>query len=87
HAYARALAMCIRDRVEAMTQTPSLLVTGGYKAEASHLMVTTRTKGAWGNDITLSASTTAGGLTVSATPMANGEMDPDIQPALDAVFA
>ncbi|EFH9017212.1 phage tail protein, partial [Escherichia coli] len=73
--------------VEAMTQTPSLLVTGEYQSEASQLTVTTRTKGAWGNDITLSASTTAGGLTVSATPMANGEMDPDIQPALDAVFA
>ncbi|MGT4977134.1 phage tail sheath subtilisin-like domain-containing protein, partial [Escherichia coli] len=65
----------------------SLLVTGEYQSEASQLTVTTRTKGAWGNDITLSASTTAGGLTVSATPMANGEMDPDIQPALDAVFA
>ncbi|EHY2066434.1 phage tail sheath C-terminal domain-containing protein [Escherichia coli] len=73
--------------VEAMAQTPSLLVTGEYKSETSQLTVTTRTKGAWGNDITLSASTTAGGLTVSATPMANGEMDPDIQPALDAVFA
>ncbi|WP_332829664.1 hypothetical protein [Escherichia coli] len=66
--------------VEAMTQTPSLLVTGEYKSETSQLTVTTRTKGAWGNDITLSASTTAGGLTVNATPMANGEMDPDIQP-------
>ncbi|WP_420055770.1 hypothetical protein [Escherichia coli] len=34
--------------VEAMTQTPSLLVTGEYKSETSQLTVTTRTKGAWG---------------------------------------
>lgn len=49
--------------------------------------MTARTKGTWGNDITLSVSTTATGLVVATTPMASGEMDPDIQPALDAVFA
>lgn len=73
--------------VTVMTQTPSLLVTGEYKSDTSQLTVTARTKGTWGNDITLSVSTTATGLVVATTPMASGEMDPDIQPALDAVFA
>ncbi|HAX5100551.1 TPA: phage tail protein [Escherichia coli] len=73
--------------VEVMTQTPSLLVTGEYKSESSQLALKARTEGAWGNDITLSVTTTADGLSVSTTSMADGEMDPDIQPALDAVFA
>ncbi|EJS6356057.1 phage tail protein, partial [Escherichia coli] len=60
--------------VTAMTQTPSLLVTGEYKSDTSQLTVTARTKGTWGNDITLSVSTTATGLVVATTPMASGEM-------------
>ncbi|MCZ5321906.1 hypothetical protein O5699_04190 [Escherichia coli] len=34
--------------VTAMTQTPSLLVTGEYKSDTSQLTVTARTKGTWG---------------------------------------
>ncbi|NUH52711.1 phage tail sheath subtilisin-like domain-containing protein [Citrobacter portucalensis] len=80
-------AKIIPSLVKAMEQQPALLVSGEYKAEGAQLALTARTKGEWGNGITLSASTTASGLTLTPTPMANGELDPDIQPALDAVFA
>lgn len=73
--------------VAAMQKVPELLVTGAYDVENSQLTVSCRSCGEWGNDITLKASTTATGLTLTITPMADGEMDPDIQPALDAVFA
>lgn len=73
--------------VAAMQQVPELLVTGAYDTENSQLTVACRTYGEWGNGITLKASTTTTGLTLTVVPMAGGEMDPDIQPALDAVFA
>ncbi|PPA30465.1 phage tail protein [Aeromonas jandaei] len=73
--------------VEAMAQTPALLVAGAYDTEASSLTLAARSFGEWGNGITVKASTTVSGLTLTVTPMAGGEMDPDIQPALDAVFA
>lgn len=73
--------------VAAMAQDPTLLVSGAYDSQDSQLTLSARTFGEWGNGITLQASTTASGLTLTLTPMAGGEMDPDIQPALDAVFA
>lgn len=73
--------------VAAMQKVPELLVTGAYDTEKSQLTVACRSNGEWGNGITLKASTTSTGLTLTVTPMAGGEMDPDIQPALDAVFA
>lgn len=73
--------------VKAMEQQPSLLVSAQYNDAAKQLALAARTKGEWGNGITLFSSTTASGLTLTPTPMTNGEMDPDIQPALDAVFA
>lgn len=77
----------IRALVAAMEAKPNLLVTGAYDAENKTLTFAARSKGQWGNDISLSASTTTTGLTLTVTPMAGGEIDPDIQPALDAVFA
>lgn len=73
--------------VDAMAKIPELLVHGAYDPVNSQLTLSARTYGAWANAITLGASTTATGLTLTVTPMAGGEMDPDIQPALDAVFA
>lgn len=73
--------------VKAMEQQPSLLVSAQYNDAAKQLALAARTKGEWGNGITLFSSTTASGLTLTPTPMTNGETDPDIQPALDAVFA
>lgn len=73
--------------VAAMQEVPELLVAGAYDTENSQLTLACLSYGQWGNDITITASTTATGLTLTVTPMAGGEMDPDIQPALDAVFA
>lgn len=80
-------ATIIQALVAAMQQVPELLVTGAYDTENSQLTVACRSYGEWGNGITLKASTTTTGLTLTVVPMAGGEMDPDIQPALDAVFA
>ncbi|EOZ4638853.1 phage tail sheath subtilisin-like domain-containing protein [Enterobacter cloacae] len=73
--------------VAAMSKKTGLLVNGAYDTENELLTFAALSKGEWGNGITLSATTTATGLTLTVTPMAGGEMDPDIQPALDAVFA
>lgn len=73
--------------VAAMGKKTGLLVHGAYDTENKLLTFAALSKGEWGNGITLSATTTATGLTLTVTPMAGGEMDPDIQPALDAVFA
>ncbi|MGC6061350.1 phage tail sheath subtilisin-like domain-containing protein [Enterobacter kobei] len=73
--------------VAAMSKKTGLLVHGVYDTENKLLTFAALSKGEWGNGITLSATTTATGLTLTVTPMAGGEMDPDIQPALDAVFA
>lgn len=73
--------------VAAMQQVPTLLVAGAYDTENSQLTLACLSYGEWGNDISVSASTTTTGLTLTVTPMAGGEMNPDIQPALDAVFA
>lgn len=73
--------------VAAMGKKTGLLVHGAYDPEKKVLTFAALSKGEWGNGITLSATTTATGLTLTVTPMAGGEMDPDIQPALDAVFA
>ncbi|MFX2607066.1 phage tail sheath subtilisin-like domain-containing protein [Enterobacter mori] len=80
-------AEIVPSLVSAMAKIPALLVHGAYNPVDSQLTLSARTHGEWANDITLSASTTATGLTLTVTPMAGGEMDPDIQPALDAVFA
>ncbi|ECJ8597043.1 phage tail sheath subtilisin-like domain-containing protein, partial [Salmonella enterica] len=55
--------------------------------EVTMLTLTARSKGAWGNDIVLRATSTAGGVTLTLTAMSAGANNPDIQPALDAVFA
>jgi phage tail sheath gpL-like len=46
-----------------------------------------RHKGAAGNGIVVSASTTAKGLTVSVSGMSAGDLDPDLAPAFAAIFA
>ncbi|QHP82396.1 phage tail protein [Pectobacterium odoriferum] len=49
--------------------------------------LTAKNKGLAGNDITLRIASTATGLTAAATSMTGGDIDPDIAPALAAVFA
>ncbi|WP_140918179.1 phage tail sheath C-terminal domain-containing protein [Limnobaculum xujianqingii] len=71
--------------VTALTQKTDLLVSAALATDT--ITLTCKTKGAWGNDIQLRAVTTATGLTLTVAAMTGGELDPDIQPALDAVFA
>jgi phage tail sheath gpL-like len=80
-------ATIIPALVAAMQKIPALLAGGAYDTENKQLTLSARSFGEWGNDIALSASTTVTGLTLTVTPMAGGEKNPDIQPALDAVFA
>ncbi|MEQ9860630.1 phage tail sheath subtilisin-like domain-containing protein [Pectobacterium cacticida] len=69
----------------AIAQKAVLPVTA--TAAAGVVTLTAKNKGAAGNDIQLRASTTAVGVTVAATAMTGGEIDPDIALALAAVFA
>lgn len=67
----------------AIAQKTALPVTAAVAAGV--VMLTAKNKGAAGNDIKLSAGSTATGITVAA--MSGGGIDPDIAPALAAVFA
>ncbi|MCW6586161.1 phage tail sheath subtilisin-like domain-containing protein [Yersinia ruckeri] len=71
--------------IAAMASQTSLPVTA--VAAAGVITLTCRHKGALGNDIKLRAQSTATGVTTAITAMAGGEVDPDIAPALAAVFA
>lgn len=69
----------------AITQQTQLPVTA--QAAEAVVTLTARNKGQVGNDIILQAQSTAAGATATVTAMADGETDPDIAPALAAVFA
>ncbi|HGE8473122.1 TPA: phage tail sheath C-terminal domain-containing protein [Serratia marcescens] len=71
--------------VTAITQQSNLPVTAA--ATAAAVTLTARNKGEAGNDIVLQAQSTASGATVTVVAMTGGEVDPDIAPALAAVFA
>ncbi|MBA5602499.1 phage tail sheath C-terminal domain-containing protein [Pectobacterium aroidearum] len=66
-------------------QKTALPVTAAVAAGV--VTLTAKNKGVAGNDITLRIASTATGLTVAATSMTGGDVDPDIAPALAAVFA
>ncbi|MFJ5441755.1 phage tail sheath C-terminal domain-containing protein [Pectobacterium sp. CHL-2024] len=69
----------------AIGQKTSLPVTAAVAAGV--VTLTAKNKGVAGNDITLRIASTATGLTAAATSMTGGGVDPDIAPALAAVFA
>lgn len=69
----------------AIGQKTALPVTAAVAAGV--VTLTAKNKGAAGNDITLRIVSTATGLTAAATSMTGGGVDPDIAPALAAVFA
>ncbi|MDY4388565.1 MULTISPECIES: phage tail sheath C-terminal domain-containing protein [Pectobacterium] len=69
----------------AIGQKTALPVTAAVAAGV--VTLTAKNKGVAGNDITLRIASTATGLTVAATSMTGGDVDPDIAPALAAVFA
>ncbi|ELC5001933.1 phage tail sheath subtilisin-like domain-containing protein [Salmonella enterica] len=66
-------------------QKDSLPVTA--VAEGGVVTLTSRHKGICGNDISLSASVTATGVTAEVTALSGGNVDPDISPALAAAYA
>lgn len=69
----------------AIAQKTVLPVTATVTAGV--VTLTAKNKGLAGNDITLRIASTATGLTAAATSMTGGDIDPDIAPALAAVFA
>ncbi|WP_454466555.1 phage tail sheath C-terminal domain-containing protein [Citrobacter cronae] len=71
--------------VEVITQKSGLPVIAA--AEDGVVTLTSRHKGTVGNDIAISASVTATGVTATVVKMAGGNVDPDIAPALAAAFA
>ena len=68
----------------AVTAIPDLPVIATVLAGV--LTVTARNLGTVGNQIDLSATTTAAGMTATVVAMANGAVDPDIATALAKVF-
>ncbi|WP_304168588.1 phage tail sheath C-terminal domain-containing protein [Lonsdalea britannica] len=71
--------------VTAFSQKTALPVTA--TAADGVVTITAKNGGAAGNDIVLRSSVTAAGITTVVTSMSGGENDPDIAPALAAVFA
>ncbi|GKW40695.1 tail sheath protein [Pectobacterium carotovorum subsp. carotovorum] len=69
----------------AIGQKTALPVTAAVAAGV--VTLTAKNKGLAGNDIALRIASTAAGLTAAATSMTGGDVDPDIAPALAAVFA
>jgi phage tail sheath gpL-like len=60
----------------------------GSEENARYVMtLTARQPGEFGNALRLKAECTAKGIGITLSEMSGGENDPDIQPALDAVFA
>ncbi|KLU15429.1 phage tail sheath C-terminal domain-containing protein [Xenorhabdus griffiniae] len=73
---ATALPVTAATRNQGTDETPRYVIT-----------LTARQAGEFGNAIHLQAGCTAKGMGITLSGMAGGENDPDIQPALDAVFA
>ncbi|HDL8284782.1 TPA: phage tail sheath subtilisin-like domain-containing protein [Yersinia enterocolitica] len=71
--------------IAAMASLTALPVSAA--AAEGVITLTCHHKGALGNDIKLRAQSTAGGVTTAVVAMSGGEIDPDIAPALAAVFA
>lgn len=81
-ATATAIASGLADKVNTH---PSLPVTAA--ALNGVITLTARNKGLAGNSIPVSGQAAVDGVTVAVTAMAAGATDPDIAPALAAVFA
>lgn len=69
----------------AIARYPDLAVTAAVAAAV--VTLTARNKGTQGNELQVSATSTAAGITVAATAFAGGLVDPDITATLAAVFA
>lgn len=79
------VAQIATDLTAALNQQLDLPVTATNAAGV--ITLTARNKGAAGNGIRLAARTTAPGLTATATAMAAGDIDPELDDAFAAIFA
>ncbi|EOM8406035.1 phage tail protein, partial [Klebsiella variicola] len=79
---ATAIAAAMKTAID---NQPELPVTAAVAAGV--LTLTAKNKGAAGNGIRLRAKTTATGTTTAVAAMADGDIDPDIAPALANVVA
>ena len=84
----------LRDETAASVATAMAGVINSHErlpvtaaAAAGILTLTARNAGAAGNKICLECSETVPGLDAAVAAMSGGQVDPDISPALDAVFA
>lgn len=76
------MAAALSEVVNAVADCPvKAAVTGGA------ITFTAKNKGLLGNGITLSGESTVKAVSVVVTAMANGQVNPDITPALTALFA
>ena len=64
-----------------------LPVSAAVVVETGVVTLTAKNKGLCGNDIHVAVEVTASGVTATVVAMASGATNPDIQDALDAVFA
>ncbi len=81
-------AIIAANLVAQVGQQPDLPVTAAVAAaNPASIVLTAKNKGLAGNGISLSTLSQTAGVTGTVTAMAGGLSDPDIQPALTAVFA
>jgi phage tail sheath gpL-like len=79
---AATLVTMLSDKLNAHTALPVSASSSGDK-----VVLTARNKGAACNDVIIRTASTVPGVAVTAQAMSGGENDPDISPALAAVYA
>lgn len=80
-------AITAADLIAQIKNQPDLPVTAAVSAtNPAQIVLTAKNKGAAGNGLSLSFASQATGLTGTLVAMAGGQNDPDISPALAAVF-
>lgn len=82
-----ALATIVANIIAAVAQQPDRPVSVAAGVAVGDVILTAKNKGTLGNDLRISAATTASGLTVTMTAMTGGLVDPDVSITLAAVAA
>ena len=78
-------AVMAESLAETINAVPGCPVTA--TAASGSITLIAKNKGLGSNGITLAASSTAKAVTIAVTPMASGQVNPDIVPALTSIFA
>ncbi|MGL5344850.1 MAG: phage tail sheath subtilisin-like domain-containing protein [Plesiomonas sp.] len=82
-----AIYAAVVTAINAKNLLPITAAVTNTEDAGKQITLTAKQKGAFGNDILLRAMSNASGVTVSVSALVGGQNNPDIQPALDAVFA